>query len=366
MDDRFKPVMAKLEGIDQSFRQLVQKMADPSIAADADAYGKLAKQHSDLEPVVNAYRAFKKTLDEMDEYRTIIDRKGEDPELVEMARDGLDELRESIDDDFLGLQRLLLPRDPMDGNNVVLEIRAGTGGDEAALFAAEMFRAYTRFAENNRWKVTISNISETGIGGIKEVTAVVEGKDVFSKLKYESGTHRVQRVPQTESQGRVHTSAITVAVLPEAEDIDVHIDENDLRVDTYRSSGAGGQHVNTTDSAVRITHLPSGIVVTCQDERSKIKNKDKAMRILRAHLFDIKQREQREKISAERKSQVGSGDRSEKIRTYNFPQGRVTDHRIKVTLYQLDNFMNGEVGDMVEACRTNFETRRLEEQLQRA
>jgi len=366
MEAKRQPIIDRVESIVRNYRQLTEKMADPSIAADATAYQKLAKQHKDLEPIVQAYGTFKAHNDELTEYEEILDAKNEDPELVEMAREGIGELKERTSEEFLQLQRLLLPRDPMDGKNIVLEIRAGTGGEEAALFASEMFRAYSRYSENNRWRVNISHISETGLGGVKEISAVIEGRDVYSKLKYESGIHRVQRVPETESQGRVHTSAITVAVLPEAEDIDVHVDEKDLRVDTFRSSGAGGQHVNTTDSAVRITHLPSGIVVSCQDERSKIKNKEKAMRVLRAHLFDIKQREQDEKISADRRSMVGSGDRSEKIRTYNFPQGRVTDHRIKFTLYRLENFMNGEMDEMIEACRSQFEAQRIERELAQA
>ncbi len=358
-----KPVLAKMEDIVFNFERLLEKMADPSIAADAQAFQKLARSHKELEPVVESYRRFKVDLAELEEYETILDGKEEDAELVALARESIGELKERVETGFYELQRHLLPKDPLDGKNVILEIRAGTGGEEAALFAAEMFRAYTRFAEENRWKMTISSISETGIGGIKEVTCVIEGPDTYSKLKFESGTHRVQRVPQTESQGRVHTSAITVAVMPEADEIDVQVDEKDLRIDTYRSSGAGGQHVNTTDSAVRVTHLPSGIVVTCQDERSKIKNKEKALRILRTHLYDQKLREQESQISAERRSQVGSGDRSEKIRTYNFPQGRVTDHRIKFTLYQLGDFMNGHMDEMIKACRTHFEARRIQEHL---
>ncbi len=363
VDAKMKPVLKKLESIGYNYDQLVERMADPAIASNAQAYRKLAKQHKDLETIVVTYKKFKANLDELEEYESILGAKDEDPELVALARESIGELKEKVDLDFLRVQRLLLPKDPMDGKNIILEIRAGTGGEEAALFAAEMFRTYSRFAEARKWKVNISSLNETGIGGLKGITCVIEGSDVYSMLKYESGIHRVQRVPQTESQGRVHTSAISVVVMPEADEIDVQVEEKDLRIDTYRSSGAGGQHVNTTDSAVRITHIPSGLVVTCQDERSKIKNTDKAMRVLRSQLFDIKQREQDARISADRKTQVGSGDRSEKIRTYNFPQGRVTDHRIKYTLYQLDEFMNGNITEMIETCRSRFEAQRIEEQL---
>lgn len=363
MDEKMAPVLKKVKSIVFTYDGIVEKMADPSIASDATAYGKLAIQHGELDPLVSAYRKFHEQLEELEEYELILHTKDEDPELVEMAESGLPEARANVEAGFAEMQRLLLPKDPLDGKNVIMEIRAGTGGEEAGLFAAEMFRAYCRFAETNRWKVNVTTRNETGIGGIKEVTAVIEGRDVYSKLKYESGTHRVQRVPQTESQGRVHTSAITVAVMPEAEDVDVKIEDKDLRIDTYRSSGAGGQHVNTTDSAIRITHNPSGLVVTCQDERSQIKNKEKAMHVLRAKLFDRKQQEQKDAISADRRSQVGSGDRSEKIRTYNFPQSRVTDHRIKMTLYSLAEFMNGNMKEMMEGCRSQFEAIRIQEQL---
>lgn len=364
MDPKMKPVMEKLEGVAQSFNQLVEKMSDPSIAANAKAFRELAQKHRDLDDIVTAFKSFKKDLNELEEYEGILNGGDEDPELLEMAREAIPTLKKAIEDNFFRLQRMLLPKDPLDGKNIILEIRAGTGGEEAALFASEMFRAYVRYAETNRWKINITSINETGIGGCKEVTCVIEGDDVYSQLKYESGTHRVQRVPQTESQGRVHTSAITVAVMPEADEVDVEVQDKDLRVDTFRSSGAGGQHVNTTDSAIRITHIPTGVVVSCQDERSQIKNREKAMRVLRSQLFDMKLREQREAIAADRKSQVGSGDRSEKIRTYNFPQGRVTDHRIKFTLYQLDEFMNGNLEEMIEACRSSFEAQRIQDQLQ--
>lgn len=355
-------VLEQIEEITKRFEMLERKMADPEVIADADGYRKLTMQHAEYEPIVEAYRQYQETSEELAEYEAIIANKNEDPELVEMAREGAPGAREKMDDLFMQLQRHLLPKDPMDGSNVILELRAGTGGEEAGLFCAEMFRAYQRYAERKRWRVNITSSNETGIGGLKEVTAVVEGKDVWSHLKYESGVHRVQRVPQTESQGRVHTSAISVAVLPEVEDVEVEINDKDLRIDTFRSSGAGGQHVNTTDSAIRITHMPSGIVVSCQDERSQGQNKLKAMRILRSHLYDKMMREQHDKIAADRKSMVGSGDRSEKIRTCNFPQGRITDHRIKVTLYKLDGYMGGDMEEMIENCRAQFEAQRIQDQ----
>ncbi|MCB1050526.1 MAG: peptide chain release factor 1 [Acidobacteria bacterium] len=355
-------MLERLRVIKQNYEHVMAQMGDPSVASDQQRYQKLAKQHRDLEPIVQAYQAYQNRAQELAEYKAILSDRQADPELLEMAKEEVGPLETQLEEDFLELQRLLLPKDPMDGKNVILEIRAGTGGEEAALFAGEMFRAYCRFAETNNWKVEVADLSETGLGGLKEATAVIEGKDVYSRLKYESGTHRVQRVPETETQGRVHTSAITVAILPEAEDVEVHIEEKDLRIDRFRSSGAGGQHVNTTDSAVRITHIPTGIVVSCQDEKSQIKNREKAMRVLRSHLYERKLQEQHDKIAADRKTQVGSGDRSEKIRTYNFPQARVTDHRIKFTLYQLDGFMNGQMDEMINACRTFFETQRIQEQ----
>lgn len=363
MDPKKKLILDKLRSIEVHYDQLMIRMADPSAIADPKQYRKLAEQQKELERVVHAFREFNENLKELEEYESILLAKSEDPELVEMARESVGSAKDSVESGFFDLQRLLLPKDPLDGKNVILEIRAGTGGEEAGLFAAEMFRAYSRYAETRHWKVNVSSRSETGIGGLKEVTAVIEGKEVYSMLKYESGTHRVQRVPLTESQGRVHTSAITVAILPESEEVDVQVADKDLRIDTYRSSGAGGQHVNTTDSAIRITHLPSGIVVTCQDERSQLKNKDKAMRVLRAHLYEAKRQEQVDQISLERRGMVGSGDRSEKIRTYNFPQGRVTDHRIKLSLYKLEGFMNGEITEMIEGCRSQFEAQRLETEL---
>lgn len=360
--DKKERIFQRLDQIKANYEALTEKMGQPEVASDPKAFARIARQHRELEPIVRAYETYAKHVAERDEYDLILADHGDDRELMEMARDELTRVKQCLKDEFDALQKLLLPKDPLDQKNVILEIRAGTGGHEAALFAGEMFRAYSRFAEANRFKVQVTQIRETELGGIKEVTAVVEGGGAYSKLKYESGTHRVQRVPQTETQGRVHTSAITVAVLPEAEEIDVQIEDKDLRIDCYRSSGAGGQHVNTTDSAVRITHLPTNLVVTCQDEKSQIKNREKAMRVLRAHLFEYKQRQQNEQIAAARKNQVGSGDRSEKIRTYNFPQGRVTDHRIKLTLYQLERFMNGEMDDMVRECRAHFEALRIQDQ----
>lgn len=361
--DQIERLTERLRQIEANYQQILAKMGDPDVASDAREFQRLARQHKELEAIVKAYRELKLVLADRDEYEALLADPDSDSELIEIAESELPAIKQQVEDQFHDIQRLLLPKDPRDGNNVILEIRAGTGGDEAALFAAEMFRAYQRYADTQGWRVQLTDSNETGLGGLKEVTCVIEGKDVFSKLKYESGTHRVQRVPQTEAQGRVHTSAITVAVLPEVEPVDVEIDEGDLRIDRYRSSGAGGQHVNTTDSAIRITHMPTGLVVTCQDEKSQIKNREKAMRVLRAHLFELKEQEQRQAIAAERKTQVGSGDRSEKIRTYNFPQGRVTDHRIKFTMYQLDGFMNGAMDDMVNACRSAFEAERIQKQL---
>lgn len=355
-------VFNQLNQIQSNFKHILEMMSDPSITSDVRRYQELARKHSDLETIVKTYQAYKDLKAEAEECTALLASGDEDPDLLDMARESLTEVKEKLPRQFQLLQTLLLPKDPNDDKNVVLEIRAGTGGDEATLFTAEMFRAYSRFAEQKKWKISVSSMNETGVGGIKEVTCVIEGKDVYSALKFESGTHRVQRVPQTEAQGRVHTSAITVAVLPEAEEIDVQIDQNDLRIDRFRSSGAGGQHVNTTDSAIRITHLPTGLVVSCQDEKSQIKNREKAMRVLRSRLQEHQEQEQQDQISSERRTQIGSGDRSEKIRTYNFPQGRVTDHRIKCTLYRLNEFMNGEMDEMINACRAAFEAKRIQEQ----
>jgi peptide chain release factor 1 len=349
----------RLRDIESRFGTLEAQMSDPTIVQDQSAYQKLAREAKEIAPIVERYRAYKAALAEIAKLQEMI-RVEADPELRELAHEELRELEARRDALDAEIPPLLLPKDPNDEKNVLLEIRAGTGGDEAALFAAEVFRMYSRFAEREGWKVDVVSISRTGQGGIKEVVAIVEGERVYSKLRFESGVHRVQRVPVTEASGRIHTSAITVAVLPEAEEVDVKIDPKDIRIDTFCSSGPGGQSVNTTYSAVRITHLPTNTVVSCQDEKSQIKNREKAMKVLRSRLYELALAEQQRSIASERKSQVGSGDRSEKIRTYNFQQARVTDHRIGLSVHRLQEILDGDLGDIVNGLIAHNQAERLQ------
>jgi peptide chain release factor 1 len=348
----------KFEELERRFQELESLLADPAVIGNQTEFRRFSREHADLSALVAAYRRYRKVLAEISDNRELLS----DPDMKEMAAEELQSLdanKERLEGE---INLLLLPRDPNDDKSVILEIRAGTGGEESALFAGDLFRMYSRFADANRWKVEVISASESERGGFKEIVASVEGTGVYAKLKYESGTHRVQRVPETEAQGRIHTSACTVAILPEAEDIDIEINPADLKIDVYRSSGAGGQHVNTTDSAVRITHLPTGIVVACQEERSQIKNRSKAMKVLKSRILDGMQIEQAAKTAADRKQQVGSGDRSERIRTYNFPQGRLTDHRIGLTLYRLDSIMAGDMGEIADALRAHFQMEALKQQ----
>lgn len=340
-------MLEKLESIREHYRQLDAELAKPEIIADQPIFQKYAKAHSDLGEIVARYEEYLELEDQLGQAKELL--ADEDPDVAEMAQAEIAELETKQEECWQQLRLLLLPKDPRDARNVLVEVRAGTGGEEAALFAANLFRMYTRYAERTGWSVELMSVNETELGGFKEIIFMIVGKGAFSRLKYESGVHRVQRVPSTEAGGRIHTSAATVAVLPEAEDVELEINPNDLRIDVYRSSGHGGQSVNTTDSAVRITYLPTGMVVTCQDEKSQLKNKDKALKILKARLLDELEQEKREQEARNRKSQVGSGDRSERIRTYNFPQSRVTDHRIGLTLYNLEGILDGDLNEIIDA-----------------
>ncbi|UCD90775.1 MAG: peptide chain release factor 1 [Desulfobacterales bacterium] len=348
----------KLSGVENRFLEVESLLGDPKIVNDREAYQKYSREHGELNKIVSVFRNYKQVINELEESKELL--KDDDADIRHMAQNEIDTLTRQMEDLEKKLKKLLAPKDPSDDKNVILEIRAGTGGEEAGLFANDLFKMYTRYAEGKNWKVEVLTHHPTGVGGLKEVITMIHGKGAYSHLKFESGIHRVQRVPITEAQGRIHTSAVTVAVLPEAEEVEIHIDPNEIKIDVFRATGPGGQSVNTTDSAVRLTHLPTGIVVTCQDEKSQLKNKNKGLKVLRARILDQMIREQNQKRSEERKSQIGDGDRSGRIRTYNFPQGRVTDHRIGLTLYKLEDIMQGEIDDIIDELSTYYQSQALQ------
>ena len=350
-------MLEKLDFITEKYDELSAKVSDPEVIGNQPVWQKYVKEMGEMEPIVKKYGEYKKAKEGIEEAKEMLDDG--DEEMRELAKLELSDLEDEVTRLEEELKILLLPTDPNDEKNVILEIRAGTGGEEAALFGADLLRMYTRYAERNRWKTELLEINDTGIGGVKEAVMLIKGKGAYSRLKFESGAHRVQRVPETESSGRIHTSAATVAVLPEVDDVEVDLDPNDVRVDVYRASGNGGQCVNTTDSAVRLTHEPTGLVVTCQDEKSQIKNKEKAFKVLKSRLYDLEMQKQQDEIAGQRKSQVGTGDRSERIRTYNFPQGRVSDHRIGMTLYKLDQFLDGEMDEIIDGLITSDQAEKM-------
>ena len=350
-------MLDKLKEIEERYKKLSDLLADEKILADHTQYTAIAKEQASLEEIMAPYRRLKHVAADIEEHETMLEDP--DPDIRNLVKDELEGLKAERERLEQQIKALFIPKDPNDSRDVILEIRAGTGGDEAALFASDLFRMYSRYAEERRWAIEVLSINETGIGGIKEVIAGIKGKGAYSRLKYESGVHRVQRVPATEASGRIHTSAVTVAVLPEAEEVDVDIDPNDLRIDTFRASGAGGQHVNKTESAIRITHIPTGIVVSCQDEKSQHKNKAKALRVIRTRILQKRQEDQDREIASQRRSQVGTGDRSERIRTYNFPQGRVTDHRINLTLHRLPQILEGDIDELIDELTTHYQAEAL-------